>query len=225
MAISHWPKEERPREKLLLRGASALSDTELLAIFLRTGLPGITAIDLARNLLDEFGGIGPLLSADQDLFCAGKGLGPAKYSQLHACRELTTRYLKEELTDNPVFTKPSHVRDYLAIQLRDLKREVFVVLLLDTRHQLLYYREMFQGTIDATSVHPREIVRLALLKDAAAVIVAHNHPSGVAEPSLADIAITQKIKAALELMEIRLLDHFIIGRGQVTSLADTGRMG
>ena len=151
--------------------------------------------------------------------------GPAKYSQLHACRELTTRYLKEELTDKPVFTKPSHVRDYLAIQLRDLKREVFVVLLLDTRHQLLYYREMFQGTIDATSVHPREIVRLALLKDAAAVIFAHNHPSGVAEPSLADIAITQKIKAALELMEIRLLDHFIIGRGQVTSLADTGRMG
>ena len=224
MAISHWPKEERPREKLLLKGASALSDSELLAIFLRTGLPGITAIDLARKLLDEFGGIGPLLSADQEAFCAGKGLGPAKYTQLHACRELTARYLKEQLSGQPVFTKSSHVRDYLSVQMRDLKREVFVVLLLDTRHQLLEYCEMFQGTIDATSVHPREVVRLALLKNAAAVIVAHNHPSGVAVPSKADIAITQKIKLALELMQIRLLDHFIIGRGQVTSLADTARM-
>jgi DNA repair protein RadC len=224
MAISHWPKEERPREKLLLRGASALTDSELLAIFLRTGLPGVTAIDLARSLLDKFGGIGPLLSADKDAFCAVKGLGPAKYTQLHACQELTARYLKEQLKEQPVFTKPSHVRDYLAVQMRDLRREVFVVLLLDTRHQLLEFHELFQGTIDAASVHPREVVRLALQKNAAAVIVAHNHPSGVAAPSDSDIAITQKLKLALELMEIRLLDHFIIGRGEVTSLADTGKM-
>lgn len=163
-------------------------------------MPGITAIDLARNLLEQFGGIGPLLSADQDAFCAGKGLGPAKHTQLHACRELTTRYLKEQLCEQPVFTKPSHVRDYLAVQLRDLRREVFVVLLLDTRHQLLEFCEMFQGTIDAASVHPREVVRLALEKNAAAVIVAHNHPSGLAVPSDSDIAITQTLKQALELM-------------------------
>ena len=224
MAITHWPKEERPRDKLLLKGASSLTDSELLAIFLRTGLPGTTAIDLARNLLDQFGGIGPLLSADQETFCAVKGLGPAKYTQLHACRELTKRYLKEQLSDRPVFTQPNHVRDYLAVQMRDLRCEVFVVLLLDTRHQLLEFREMFQGTIDSASVHPREVVRLALEKNAAAVIVAHNHPSGVAMPSDSDIAITKKLKGARELMEIRLLDHFIVGRGEVTSLAAMGRM-
>ena len=224
MAISHWPKEERPREKLLSKGAAALSDAELLAIFLRTGLPGITAIDLARALLSEFGSIGALLSARQDAFCERKGLGPAKFAQLQAALELTSRYIKEELRANPIFTSPQMVRDYLAVQMRGYQREVFVILLLDSRHQLLDFHELFQGTIDMAGVYPREIVKLALQNNAAAVIVAHNHPSGVAEPSQSDIAITKRIKQALALVDIRLLDHFIIGRGAVTSLADTGRV-
>ena len=224
MAISHWPKEERPREKLLSKGAAALSDAELVAIFLRTGLPGITAIDLARGLLSEFGGIGPLLSARQVAFCERKGLGPAKFAQLQAALELTSRYIKEELRANPIFTSPQMVRDYLAVQMRGYQREVFVILLLDSRHQLLDFHELFQGTIDMAGVYPREIVKLALQNNAAAVIVAHNHPSGVAEPSQSDIAITRRIKQALALVDIRLLDHFIIGRGAVTSLADTGRV-
>ncbi len=224
MAISHWPMDERPREKLLSKGAAALSDAELLAIFLRTGLPGITAIDLARGLLSEFGGIGPLLSARQGAFCARKGLGPAKFAQLQAALELTSRYIKEELRANPIFTSPQMVRDYLAVQMRGYQREVFVILLLDSRHQLLDFHELFQGTIDMASVYPREIVKLALQNNAAAVIVAHNHPSGVAEPSQSDIAITKRIKQALALVDIRLLDHFIIGRGAVTSLADTGQV-
>ena len=224
MAISHWPLEERPREKLLAKGAAVLSDAELLAIFLRTGLPGVTAIDLARDLLKHFGGLGPLLSAEQRAFCSAKGLGPAKFCQVQATLELTTRYLREQLHNKPIFTKPTHVRDYLAVQMRDYQREVFVVLLLDTRHQLIEYRELFQGTIDAANVHPREVVKLALQKNAAAVIVAHNHPSGNAEPSKSDIIITRRLKAALDLMEIRLLDHFIVGRGQVTSLADRGQL-
>ena len=224
MAISHWPLEERPREKLLAQGAAVLSDAELLAIFLRTGLPGVTAIDLATELLAHFGGLGPLLTADQRAFCSAKGLGPAKYCQVQATLELTTRYLREQLHGNPIFTSPSQVRDYLAVQMRDYQREVFVVLLLDTRHQLLEFRELFQGTIDAANVHPREVVRIALQKNAAAVIVAHNHPSGNAEPSQSDIAITGQLKAALKLMDIRLLDHFIVGRGEVTSLADRGQL-
>ena len=195
-----------------------------MAIFLRTGLPGITAIDLARALLSEFGSIGALLSARQDAFCERKGLGPAKFAQLQAALELTSRYIKEELRANPIFTSPQMVRDYLAVQMRGYQREVFVILLLDSRHQLLDFHELFQGTIDMASVYPREIVKLALQNNAAAVIVAHNHPSGVAEPSQSDIAITKRIKQALALVDIRLLDHFIIGRGAVTSLADTGRV-
>ena len=224
MAISHWPLEERPREKLLARGAAVLSDAELLAIFLRTGLPGLTAIDLARDLLAHFGGLAPLLSADQQAFCQAKGLGPAKFCQVQATLELTTRYLQEQLRGNPIFTNPTHVKDYLAVQMRDYQREVFVVLLLDTRHQLLEFHPLFHGTIDATSMHLREVVRLALEKNAAAVIVAHNHPSGNAEPSQSDIAITRELKAALKLMDIRLLDHFVVGRGEVASLADLGRI-
>ena len=224
MAISHWPLEERPREKLLAQGAAVLSDAELLAIFLRTGLPGVTAIDLARQLLAHFGGLGPMLSADQRAFCSAKGLGPAKFAQVQANLELTTRYLQEQLHGNPVFTSPSQVKDYLAVQMRDYQREVFVVLLLDTCHQLLEYRELFQGTLSGASGHPREVVKLALSKNAAAVIVAHNHPSGNAEPSKADIAITRQLKQALSLMEIRLLDHFVVGRGEVTSLADRGQL-
>jgi len=224
MAIPQWPRHQRPREKLLIQGAKALSNAELLAIFLRTGVHGMSAIDLAEALLDRFGGLGPLLKADQDSFCAAKGLGPAKYCQLQATLELTKRYLEEQLKQSPIFTKPKQVEYYLAVQMKDYQREVFSVLLLDTRHQLLGYHEIFHGTIDTTSVHPREVVRLALLKNAAAIIVAHNHPSGVADPSQSDIAITQRLKAALELVDIRLLDHFIIGQGEITSLADLGKL-
>ena len=224
MAIPQWPRNQRPREKLLIQGAKALSNAELLAIFLRTGVQGMSAIDLAEALLDRFGGLGPLLKADQDSFCAAKGLGPAKYCQLQATLELTKRYLEEQLKQSPIFTKPKQVEDYLAVQMKDYQREVFSVLLLDTRHQLLGYHEIFHGTIDTTSVHPREVVRLALQKNAAAIIVAHNHPSGVADPSQSDIAITQRLKAALELVDIRLLDHFIIGQGEITSLADLGKL-
>lgn len=224
MAIRHWPKDQRPREKLLLKGAGALTDAELLAIFLRTGLPGLSAIGLANQLLDRFGGIGPLLKADQNSFSSAKGLGPAKYCQLQATLELTQRYLKEQLNNGSVFTSPKQVEDYLSVQMRDYQREVFSVLLLDSKHPLLSYHELFQGSINETSVHPREVVKLALGKNAAAVIVAHNHPSGVADPSSSDIAITHKLRSALGLIDIPLLDHFIIGRGEITSLAEQGKM-
>ena len=224
MAIRQWPKDQRPREKLLLKGATALTDAKLLAIFLRTRLPGLSAIDLANQLLDRFGGIGPLLKADQNSFSSAKGLGPAKYCQLQVTLELTHRYLNEQLNDGSVFTSPKQVEDYLSIQKRDYQREVFSVLLLDSKHQLLGYHELFQGSINEISVHPREVVKLALGKNATAVIVAHNHPSGVAEPSLSDIAITHKLRSTLGLIDITLLDHFIIGRGEITSLAEQGKM-
>lgn len=224
MAITQWPEKERPREKLIQKGASALSDAELLAIFLRNGLPGITAIDLARGLLKEFGGLGALLGADRKTFCSAKGVGTAKFVQLKASLELTRRYLQEQLEEQPVFTSPEMVADYLSVQMRDYRREVFVMLLLDSKHQLLDNYELFQGTLDAASVHPREVVARALRMSAAAVIVAHNHPSGNAEPSQADIAITRRLKEALDLVDIRLLDHFVIGRGQVVSLAQRGKL-
>ena len=224
MAIRQWPKDQRPREKLLLKGATALTDAKLLAIFLRTRLPGLSAIDLANQLLDRFGGIGPLLKADQNSFSSAKGLGPAKYCQLQVTLELTHRYLNEQLNDGSVFTSPKQVEDYLSIQKRDYQREVFSVLLLDSKHQLLGYHELFQGSINEISVHPREVVKLALGKNATAVIVAHNHPSGVAELSLSDIAITHKLRSALGLIDIPLLDHFIIGVGEVTSLVEQGKM-
>ena len=189
MAIRHWPTGQRPRKKLLLKGAGALTDAELLAIFLRTGLPGLSAIGLASQLLDRFGGIGPLLKADQNSFSSAKGLGPAKYCQLQATLELTQRYLKEQLNNGSAFTSPKQVEDYLSIQKRDYQREVFSVLLLDSKHQLLGYHELFQGSLNETSVHPREVVKLALGKNATAVIVAHNNPSGVAEPSLSHICL------------------------------------
>tara|TARA_B100001142_G_scaffold60704_1_gene59795 strand:- start:202 stop:876 length:675 start_codon:yes stop_codon:yes gene_type:complete len=224
MAIRQWPKDQRPREKLLLKGATALTDAKLLAIFLRTRLPGLSAIDLANQLLDRFGGIGPLLKADQNSFSSAKGLGPAKYCQLQVTLELTHRYLNEQLNDGSVFTSPKQVEDYLSIQKRDYQREVFSVLLLDSKHQLLGYHELFQGSINEISVHPREVVKLALGKNATAVIVAHNHPSGVAELSLSDIAITHNLRSALGLIDIPLLDHFIIGIGEVTSLVEQGKM-
>ena len=222
MSIKNLPQEDRPREKLLAKGSMALTDAELLAIFLRTGRKGHSAIEMARELLDEFGGLGPLLKADQKTFCLAKGLGMAKYCQLQATLELTKRYLEEQLSSDYVFSSPDEVMDYLAVQMRDYDREVFVALLLDTRHRLIEFCELFQGTISSASVHPREVAKIALQKNAAAVIVAHNHPSGCAEPSRADMRITKTLRTALEVLDIKLLDHFVIGKGEVVSLASRG---
>ncbi len=222
MAITDWPADERPREKLLLRGATALSDAELLAIFLRTGLPGKSAVDLARELLQQFDGLRPLLKASRDDFCRGKGLGEAKYVQLQACLELSRRHLLATLQRGDALTSPDHTRTYLSAQLRDRHQEVFACLFLDNRHRVIEYEELFYGTVDGASVHPREVVRRCISHNAAAVILAHNHPSGVAEPSRADEQITERLKQALSLVDVRMLDHMIVGDGEVTSLAERG---
>ncbi|MEO9274345.1 DNA repair protein RadC [Marinomonas sp. 5E14-1] len=222
MSIKHWPEQERPREKLIHQGASALTDAELLAIFLRTGTQGISAVELARQVLTQFGGLRSLLSASREEFCKGFGLGDAKYTQLQAVLEMSKRHLKEQLVRETVFTDAEHVRSYLSSQLRHSQREVFAVLFLDTQHRLIRYQELFFGTIDAAAVYPREVVKAALQNNAAAVILAHNHPSGVAEPSHADISITAKIKDALMLIDVRLLDHFIVGDATPVSLAERG---
>ena len=222
MPITDWPIDERPREKLLQRGPQALSDAELLAIFLRTGVPGKTAVDLARGLLDEHKGLTNLLSADHQRFCASKGLGLAKFAQLQAALEMSRRFLRDSLRRGDALASPEDTRRYLQSRLRTHLQEVFACLFLDSRHRVIEYEELFRGTIDGTSVYPREVVRRALHHNAAAVILAHNHPSGVSEPSDADTRITERLKAALELVDVRLLDHFVIGDGTPTSLAERG---
>ncbi|MDD3516816.1 MAG: DNA repair protein RadC [Chromatiales bacterium] len=221
MPITDWPADERPRERLLSRGAATLSDAELLAIFLRTGIAGKTAVDLARELLERFGGLRPLLQADLDRFCEAKGLGTAKYAQLQAVLEMGRRHLDETLKRGDALTSPDDTRRYLAARLRDHPHEVFAILFLDNRHRVIAFEELFQGTIDGASVHPREVVRRVLAHNAAAVILAHNHPSGVAEPSAADARITQRLKDALALIDVRVLDHLIVGDESV-SLAERG---
>jgi DNA repair protein RadC len=217
MSIIDWPEEERPREKLLSKGPRAISDAELLAIFFRTGVAGKTAIDLARELR-----LRPLLEAGQGEFCEVKGTGQAKYVQLQAALELGRRYLEATLKRSDVLASPADTRAYLSAHLRGLPHEVFACLFLDNRHRVISFEEMFRGTIDGASVHPREVVKRALAHNAAAVILAHNHPSGVAEPSRADQALTQRLKEALALVEIRVLDHLIVGDGEVVSLAERG---
>lgn len=222
MAIHHWPEQERPREKLLQRGSGALSDAELLAIFLRTGYAGKSAVDLARDLVNDFGNLSTLLNASQAAFCASKGLGPAKYAQLQAVLELARRHLGERLQRDAGFSSPDSVASYLQAHLQHHSREVFMVLFLDTRHRLIVSEELFFGTIDGASVHPREVVKRALHHNAAAVIFAHNHPSGVAEPSGDDERITLRLREALALVDIRVLDHLVVGSGEVVSLAERG---
>ena len=222
MAISDWPINERPREKLLQRGPTALSDAELLAIFLRTGLPGLSAVDLARELLQQFGGLRPLLEADRERFCQGKGLGDAKFVQLQASLELSRRHLLATLQRGDTLSSPQDTRHYLSARLRGYRQEVFACLFLDNRHRVLAFDELFFGTVDGASVYPREVVRRCLEHNAAAVILAHNHPSGVAEPSRADEQITQRLKEALSLIDVRVLDHMIVGDGEITSLAERG---
>ena len=222
MTICSWPAAERPREKLLDRGPQALSDAELLAIFLRTGMQGKTAVDLARDLLSRFGGLRPLLEAEQEIFCKTPGMGPAKYVQLQAVLELGRRHLQEELERNTAFGDPASVRAYLSAHLRDRHREVFACLFLDSQHRVIRCDDLFLGTLDGAAVYPREVAVRALQYSAAAVIFAHNHPSGVAEPSVADRRITERLSAALALLDIRVLDHFIVGRGCEYSFAEQG---
>lgn len=222
MSIKEWPEEERPREKLLRRGAATLSDAELLAIFLRTGVSGLSAVDLSRQLLQQFGSLRALLGAEQQDFCGAHGLGSAKYAQLQAVLEMGRRHLAEQLQRGEALTSPGLTRDFLQAQLRDRGREVFALLLLDNQHRVIRFVELFYGTLDSASVWPREIVQIALKHNAAAVILAHNHPSGVAEPSRADRQITDRILAALALVDIRVLDHLVIGDGITVSFAERG---
>ncbi len=222
MSIRDWPDDARPREKLLTRGATALSDAELLAIFLRTGVPGRSAVDLARDLLTEYGGLRELLGADQASFCKGLGLGPAKFTQLQAVLEMSRRYLEETLKRGDALESVADTRRYLTTQLRHQPHEVFACLFLDNRHRVISFEELFQGTIDGASVHPRQVVKRALYHNAAALILAHNHPSGIAEPSRADEQITLRLKEALSLIDVRVLDHFIIGDGEPVSFAERG---
>jgi DNA repair protein RadC len=222
MRITDWPLNERPREKLIGQGSEALSDAELLAIFLRTGTRGKSAVDLARELLADFGGLRSLLVADQKTFCARHGLGLASFVQLQAVLEMAKRHLLETLQRDTVLNSPDEVRNYLKARLRDFHREVFLCLFLDTQHRVICSEALFQGTIDASSVYPREVVHRALALNAAAVIFAHNHPSGIAEPSQADQRITIRLRDALALIDIRVLDHMIVGDGAVLSMAERG---
>jgi len=222
MAILDWPAKERPREKMQLRGAQALSDAELLAIFLRTGVKGKSAVDLARGLLLEFGSLRQLLDADRSQFCKAKGLGEAKYIQLQATLELSRRYLAEKLNRGDVLSGPGDTQQFLMAKMRHYRQEVFACLYLDNRHRVISYDEMFYGTVDMAAVHPREIVQRSLKYNASAIILAHNHPSGVAEPSNADRELTTRLQKALALIEVRVLDHFVVGDGEVVSFAERG---
>ncbi len=222
MSLKNLPQECRPREKLLLKGAESLSDAELLAIFLRTGVTGMNAIELAGFLLEDFGSLRHLLQADLNQFCKRKGLGVAKYTQLQAILELSRRHLNEMRQVENVLEDSHHTKRYLQAMLRDKKRESFVVLYLDNQHRPLKDEVLFEGTINAASVYPREVVRRSLELGANAVILAHNHPSGIAEPSQADKQITTRLIDALALVDIRVLDHMIIGEGEVVSFAERG---
>ncbi|TQV74646.1 JAB domain-containing protein [Aliikangiella marina] len=222
--INHLPEQDRPREKLLLRGAKSLSDSELLAVILRSGIQGKNAIEMARDLLNEFGSLRKLFNADLNSFCRLKGIGEAKYLQVQACLELGQRYLHEQVTAGDVIDNPRQVKTYLQAKICGRVNEVFVALFLDNQHQVIHYDELFFGTVNASSVHPRVLVQQALTHNASAMIVAHNHPSGVAEPSVCDIEITQTIKQALKLIDVRLLDHLIVAGNRVISLAERGNL-
>jgi DNA repair protein RadC len=219
MAISDWPIAERPRERLLAKGASTLSDAELLAVLLRTGVRGKSAVDLGRELLAEFKGLGALFGADLTRI---KGLGSAKRAQFQAALELARRSMEETLREKPALTSPGAVRDYLRLALGRREHEVFVCIWLDAQHRVIDVDEPFRGTLTQTSVYPREIVKAALARNAAAVIFAHNHPSGAAQPSQADELLTRNLKEALALVDVKVLDHFIVAGAQAISFAERG---
>lgn len=218
------PSESMPREKLLSRGPQSLSDAELLAILLRTGTQGMNVLELADFLLREFGSLRSLFSSSKDHFCQHKGLGEAKYVQMQASLEITQRFLAETLKRGEALTSPQQTQLYLSSVLRDRQREAFYILFLDNQHRVIQNEILFEGTIDAASVYPREVVKRALHHNAAALILAHNHPSGVAEPSQSDRRITSRISDALALVDIRVLDHFVVGDGEIVSFAERGWM-
>lgn len=222
MAIPDWPADDRPREKLLAKGAAALSDAELVAIFLRTGVTGKSAVDLARDMLTRFGSLSALCAADKKSFCDMHGLGEAKFVQLQAVLEMAQRALGEKLKQGAALDSPRAVRDFLRLRLQHQAREVFVGVFLDARHRVLAVEDLFTGTLMQTSVYPREVVKCALRHNAAAVIFAHNHPSGVAEPSRADELLTGTLKRALALIEVQVLDHFVVGVDSTISFAERG---
>ena len=222
MGIADWPLQERPRERLLEQGATSLSDAELVAVCLRSGIRGKSAVDLARELIGRFGGLAGLLACDLPVLLQVKGLGGAKAAQLLAVLELARRSLREGLKSGSALTSPGAVRDFLRLTLGARAHEVFVVLFLDAQHRVLSSAELFRGTLTQTSVYPREVVKAALAANAAAVIFAHNHPSGVAQPSQADELLTRQLKEALALVEVRVLDHFIVAGNQTLSFAERG---
>ena len=224
MSIRDWPAGERPREKLLEHGSSSLSDAELLAIFLRTGVSGKSAVDLARHLLNEFGSLRALLEADLSSFCRPLGLGPAKFTQLQAVLEMGRRHLAERLRRDCALESPQAVRDFLTSQVRHEQHEVFGCLFMDSKHRMLAFEVLFRGSIDSASVYPRQVVKRALAHNAAAVMFCHNHPSGISLPSEADRTLTQRLTEALDLIEVRVLDHFIVGEGQPLSMVEHGWM-
>ena len=220
--VRELPPEARPREKLLDRGPQALADAELLALLLRTGLSGQPVLAFAQTLLQRFGGLAGLLQATPAQLAAVKGLGPAKRAELLAVFELARRALSQRLRERPVLDSPQAVAELLRLQLADRGHEVFAVLFLDAQHRLIALEELFRGTLQETSVYPREVALRALHHGAASVILAHNHPSGVAEPSAADAALTQRLQAALALLDVRVLDHLVVTRSGCTSLAARG---
>ena len=222
MLIKDLPADARPREKLLARGPGALSDAELLALLLRTGLPGKNALQLGQELVDTFGGLAGLLHTGPEALQSIKGLGPAKRAELVAVLELARRALTEQLKDKPLFATPTAVRDYLQLQLGSRRHEIFAVLFLDSQHRLIALEELFRGTLTQTSVYPREVVVRALALHAASVVLAHNHPSGEAKPSRADEALTHTLKAALSLVDVRVLDHFVVTSSRAVSMAELG---
>ncbi|MGS0690526.1 RadC family protein [Shewanella sp. 30m-9] len=222
MAIKDWPEGEAPREKLLNNGVKQLSDAELLAVLLRIGVKGLSAVELARTMLNEFGGLRGLLSASQMQVCRQDGIGPVKFAQIQAAVELGTRISQEKLQRGNFLSDPDLTRDYLMRQLSDRAYEVFAILLLDSQHRVIQFVELFRGTINSASVYPREVVSLVLEKNAAAVIVCHNHPSGIAELSSADRRITERLKQALQTIDVSLLDHMVVGDREIVSFAERG---
>ena len=222
MNIKQWQEADRPREKLLAKGPGALSDSELLAVFLGHGMAGLDAVSLARELLGEFGSLKQFFAASRSTFCQHRGLGMARYVRTQAVLELCRRCLQENLQRTTVFTEPAMVKNYLQYSIGMEQREVFMLLYLDSQHRLIKAEPLFFGTIDASPVYPRIVVQSALAHNAAAVILAHNHPSGVAEPSRADRAITERLSQAMALVDIKLLDHFVVGDAEVISFAERG---
>ncbi|RAJ99118.1 DNA replication and repair protein RadC [Aliidiomarina maris] len=224
LSLKQWPLHERPREKFCQLGASALSDAELIAILFGTGCNGQDVLTWSRQILHQSGGLSALLTMNEQQLKGIHGIGPARAIQLQVILELAKRYLATTLARGEGFTRPQLVRDYLAAQLRHQTREVFAVLLLDSQHRLLHYAELFFGTINAAPVYPREIVKVVMQHNAAAVIIAHNHPSGVAEPSIADQRVTERIQDALKVIDVALLDHFVIGAEGTVSFAERGML-